>query len=102
LLKGAAQKENIGVGSSQTFAQGFAKYISDGASANKDVTTGDSTSLPFTANPASSLKGIFGGVNSSSLLGLPNRQASSGAGSIISGNGQLGGASSTDETNSNN
>lgn len=32
LLKGTgAQKENIGVGSSQTFAQGFAKFISDGA-----------------------------------------------------------------------
>jgi hypothetical protein len=49
LLKGAGAKENSGVGSSQAFTSGFAKYIGDGS---RDVSekADSSNNLPLSMN----------------------------------------------------
>lgn len=104
LLKGASAKENSGVGASQAFTSGFAKYIGDG---NRDSNTEktDSGNLPLAMNVQNSIRGLLGSPNPTSYLGANhNKQGSTGAVSFKSGSnmGKNEYASSTDETNSNN
>jgi hypothetical protein len=104
LLKGAGQKENSGVTSSQAFTSGFAKFISDGQRDSEKV---DPQTLPLAVNSGNTgSRVLMGSPNPTSFLGLHGKTGSSGAGSFKSGSNlgknEFGGASSTDETNSNN
>ena len=104
LLKNTAQKENTGgVASSQVFTSGFSKFIGDGMAREDKV---DPTSLPLAVNTQNHVRGLGSPAQPTSFTGLHGKTGSIGTASFKSGSNlgknEFGGASHSDETNSQN